>query len=52
MKQALYYLEKGRFTILNLGYDFIAFKSSIKKAVKIRFKGSFQKVNIRQSLLD
>lgn len=36
MKPSLITLEKGRNTVLKFGYDFIEFKSSIKRKIKSR----------------
>jgi hypothetical protein len=51
MKPSLYYLEKGRHAILNLGYGLIELKSKTKKNVKISFNLFFQKITNHQRVL-
>tara|TARA_R110000868_G_scaffold387448_1_gene656015 strand:- start:418 stop:606 length:189 start_codon:yes stop_codon:yes gene_type:complete len=46
MKTSKTKLEKGRGTILKLGYDFIEFKSVIKKKLKLGFKQIFNKQSV------
>tara|TARA_R110000868_G_scaffold410333_1_gene698011 strand:+ start:1282 stop:1470 length:189 start_codon:yes stop_codon:yes gene_type:complete len=46
MKTANTKLEKGRGAILKLGYDFIEFKSVLKRKLKLIFKPIFKKQSV------
>ena len=46
MKTSNTKLEKGRGAILKLGYDFIEFKSVLKRKLKLIFKQIFKKQSV------
>ena len=48
MKTSNTKLEKGRGAILKLGYDFIEFKSVLKRKLKLVFKQIFKKQSVSQ----
>lgn len=52
MKQSWSSLEKRRNTILNIGYGMIAFKSSLKRALRKKFNSFFFRRNAPANSID